>query len=742
LGIKSSGRRADLPLVRPRAAFDRPGPRSPAALGRPGSFLSQIGRARLLLPAGRSLPEAAWWGRHRALLAVLWLHGFALFALAVARGYGFGHSVVDGVVVVAIALLATLTTRARGYSKVSSGLVAVGLLTSSAMVVHLSAGTIEGHFHFFVVMSLLLLYEDWVLFLLAIAYVLLHHGVLGALDPTSVYNHPGAIDHPWRWAAIHALFVAAASAANITAWRLNERLRAGARAAKRRAEESERRFRSAFADAPIGVGFTALDGRWTRVNATLCAMTGRDGAELRDTTFHAITHDGDRAAADEALRRLLAREVATSQLEMRFVRPSGEAVSALVSISLADDTAGSPSHFICQMQDITERKALEEQLRASQKMEAIGQLAGGIAHDFNNLLTAITGHSTLARARVNGDAELARRIEAIRQASDRAASLTEQLLAFSRRQVLQPRIVELNGVVAETEVLLRRLIGEHIEIRTELAPRLPLVEADPNRLAQVVLNLAVNARDAMPGGGVLTIRTVDLGEGSDGQHRVMLAVVDTGCGMPEMVRARAFEPFFTTKEVGKGTGLGLSTVYGIVSQTGGEISVASEVGRGTTFRVYLPATVGVPPEREDAVHENDAGGGERILVVEDEPGVRAIVREVLEDQGYVVEEAAEPLAALELFEEDRAFDLLVSDVVMPGMNGVQLAGRLLERRPGLRVLLMSGYPSHGGVDLASLGAAFLQKPFGTDALVRKVRGVLDQRSAQAPAEPLEVAGSA
>jgi CheY-like chemotaxis protein len=300
--------------------------------------------------------------------------------------------------------------------------------------------------------------------------------------------------------------------------------------------------------------------------------------------------------------------------------------------------------------------------------------------------------------------------------------------------------VNFRETVGEAIFSVQDAIGDKpLAIEQRIDARFPKIRTDLTKISQILFLLLDNAVKFTPRGRIEIAARVTEG-------RLHCEIRDTGIGICPDDRQYIFDEFYQLAEPSArryhGAGLGLTLVRDLLLLLGGEISVASEVGRGTTFRVYLPATVGVPPEREDAVHENDAGGGERILVVEDEPGVRAIVREVLEDQGYVVEEAAEPLAALELFEEDRAFDLLVSDVVMPGMNGVQLAGRLLERRPGLRVLLMSGYPSHGGVDLASLEAAFLQKPFGTDALVRKVRGVLDQRSAQAPAEPLEVAGSA
>ncbi len=387
--------------------------------------------------------------------------------------------------------------------------------------------------------------------------------------------------------------------------------------------------------------------------------------------------------------------------------------------------------------DVTEQRHLEEQFRQSQKMEAVGQLAGGIAHDFNNLLTAILGNTQLLlRELPPGDAKRGD-VEEIRKASERAASLTRQLLAYSRRQMLQPEVLNLNGVVAEMDKMLRRLIGEHIALVTVLAPDLGQVRADPNQIEQVIVNLAVNAGDAMPERGKLTIETanVDLDEtyaqthlGSEPGPYAMLAVTDTGVGMDASVRAHLFEPFFTTKEVGRGTGLGLATVYGIVKQSGGYISVYSEVGHGSSFKIYLPriATSSGPaitPQRG-----RPARGTETVLVVEDEPAVLTLSRRALEAQGYVVLAASEPAAALRVVERHGGtIHLLITDVVMPGMSGRELADKLAAQRPGIRVLYMSGYPGDAVVQHGSLpaGSAFLPKPFSPDSLARKVRDVLD-----------------
>jgi two-component system, cell cycle sensor histidine kinase and response regulator CckA len=380
---------------------------------------------------------------------------------------------------------------------------------------------------------------------------------------------------------------------------------------------------------------------------------------------------------------------------------------------------------------------LGEQLRQAQKMEAIGQLAGGIAHDFNNLLTAIGGYSEMSIRQLQAEDPLRHNLEEIKKAGDRAAALTRQLLAFSRKQVLQPKVLDLNSIVSEMEKMLRRLIGEDLELGTALDPELGSIKADPGQIEQVIMNLAVNARDAMPAGGKLTIETenVTLNEGYAEQHLavapgayVMLAVTDTGTGMDEKTKTRIFEPFFTTKEVGKGTGLGLSTVYGIVKQSGGNISLHSEVGRGTTFKIYLPLIdEGAPEYKRSPEPEESLKGSETILLAEDEEIVRNLLRDVLKRYGYQVLEATNGGAAFLICERyEGAIHLLLTDVIMPEMSGRDLENRLRQLRPEMKVLYMSGYMDdsivqHGIIDSA---IPFLQKPFTTEALARKVRAVL------------------
>src|SRR5438874_2301315 len=372
----------------------------------------------------------------------------------------------------------------------------------------------------------------------------------------------------------------------------------------------------------------------------------------------------------------------------------------------------------------------EEQLRQAQKMEAVGRLAGGIAHDFNNLLTVITSYGDLLLEDLAPDDPRRDDVDQIRKAAEGAAALTRQLLAFSRQQVLEPKVLDLRAILAGTEKLLRRLIGADVHLATSLAPDLGAVKADPGQLEQIIINLAVNARDAMPGGGRLTIEATGMEEveGRPGRW-VMLAVSDTGNGMDEQTKARIFEPFFTTKESGKGTGLGLATVYGIVKQAGGFIWVDSEPGGGTTFKVYLPR-VDEPAEPADArpAPAEVRGGTETVLVVEDAASVRMVTRQVLERHGYTILEAPNGDTALRLAAKHHGpIDLLLTDVVMPGLSGRQLAEQLVRLRPSMKVLYVSGYGENAVVHHGILesGVAYLQKPFTPETLARRVRDTLD-----------------
>ena len=392
--------------------------------------------------------------------------------------------------------------------------------------------------------------------------------------------------------------------------------------------------------------------------------------------------------------------------------------------------------------DVTDRKAAEMQMHQAQKMESIGRLAAGIAHDFNNILTVINGVAELAGSEL-GDGPLRDDIAAIRQAAMRATGLTRQLLAFSRQQVLKPEVLRLNAVVEEVEGLLCRVLGEDIRVEVRLDPDVRSVLADPGQIHQVILNLAINSRDAMPQGGVLSIetRSVIVSEAgarrhpglSPGRYSV-LVLTDTGAGMDAATRQRLFEPFFTTKAPGKGTGLGLATVHGIVKQSGGEIEVESEAGSGTTFTIYLPESESAAEHHGDAPVASAAHGAECLLIVDDDAGVRAMTRRVLERQGYHVIQADDGAEALALMEQcGDTVDLLLTDVVMPGMSGIDLARRLREARPSLRVLFISGY-SEDAVDRHGvLGESmkFLAKPYSVSGLLQEVREALDSAAAEA-----------
>ncbi|MBI5576818.1 MAG: PAS domain S-box protein [Deltaproteobacteria bacterium] len=409
-------------------------------------------------------------------------------------------------------------------------------------------------------------------------------------------------------------------------------------------------------------------------------------------------------------------------------------------ISPVRDDAGRLMNFVAVKRDVTEERKMEEQLRQAQKIEAVGRLAGGVAHDFNNLLTAITGYSELAFARTAEGDPVHGYVKEIRDVAGRAAGLTRQLLAFSRRQILQPRIIDLNAVVRDIDRMLRRLIGEDIDLFTSLDPDLRLTKADPGQIGQVIMNLAVNARDAMPTGGKLTIETANVyideayARGHATMHPgayVMIAVSDTGVGMDQETLSRIFEPFFTTKEKGKGTGLGLSTVYGIVKQSGGHIWVYSEPGRGTTFKTYLPSveeTADVPepaPEPKELIQ-----GTETVLLAEDEEAVRMLALEILVMNGYTVLAAGDGEEALRTSARyEGKIDLMLCDVVMPGMSGADLSRKIALSRPDMKVLFMSGYTDNAIVHRGVLdpGTAFIEKPFSPDALARKVRAVLDAK---------------
>ncbi len=513
------------------------------------------------------------------------------------------------------------------------------------------------------------------------------------------------------------------------------------RAADAALRESEERFREMAENLDEVLWMS--DPRTSRilyVSPAYEKIWGRTCQSLyeRPLSFVEGIHPDDRAGMRAALERQGA--YGSFQQEYRVVRPDGSVRWIWDRSFPVRNKAGELVRVVGIAQDISERKGLEEQLRQAQKMEAVGQLAGGVAHDFNNLLTIITGHSQLLLQDFDSSSPVRSKIELIRATADRAAALTRQLLAFSRKQILEPAVLDLTAVVTGLTSMLQRVIGEDVEFAIVPGMGAGRILADQGQLEQVLMNLVVNARDAMPHGGRLTIQTarVEIDRAFTARHPevvpgvyAMLAVSDTGSGMNPEVQARIFEPFFTTKEVGKGSGLGLSTVYGIVRQHEGCITVESELGRGSTFRVYLSRVADAIEASVPVATPTEAPRGvETLLVVEDEAEVRALVRDALAMTGYKVLEAADGRAALRIAEEEAGhIHLLVTDVVMPGLNGAQVADRLKASHPETRVLYMSGYTDdrigHHGV--LTPGTILLSKPFTPDALARKVREALDAR---------------
>jgi signal transduction histidine kinase/ActR/RegA family two-component response regulator len=523
--------------------------------------------------------------------------------------------------------------------------VAIGQMLMSALLIHLTAGRIETHFHVFGSLAILAFYRDWRVLISATVVVYVDHLLRGAFWPQSVY---GTSTASYLRSFEHAGWVC------------------------------------------FEVAFLII-----------------------------------------SIRKSLSEMLLMAERQARL-----ESLKAGIEQTVAERTAD-------LTREIAERRQAEERLRQSQKMEAVGRLAGGVAHDFNNLLTVIDGYCELSMAKLDRPQVLRKSLGEIQKASLRAGALTRQLLAFSRKQVLQPRVLHLNEVVLGMATMLRRLIGEDIELSTNFDASLGRVRADPGQIEQVIMNMAVNARDAMPRGGKLTISTTNVGIDQKSQFRnrtlepgsyAMLAISDNGVGMSEQVRGHLFEPFFTTKGVGKGTGLGLATCYGIICQSGGDIRVYSEPNSGTTFKIYLPRTDAAPEAAVILEPEVLPKGSESILVVEDERAVRELAVIILRERGYQVREACNAIEALELIKKSGAFDLVLTDVIMPQMSGKELCDQIKSRDPAARILLMSGYTDdalahHGVLDE---GLSFLEKPFSPSRLARKVREVLDAAPAPGP----------
>jgi two-component system cell cycle sensor histidine kinase/response regulator CckA len=503
--------------------------------------------------------------------------------------------------------------------------------------------------------------------------------------------------------------------------------------------DNEERTSFALAAARMGVWeieFASNRMTWSDTMAPLFGLTP-DAVPKTTGDFFRLIHPDDRRAAEESVERAIAGE-RDYVVEFRAIWPDASAHWVHGRAQASYDADGKPLRLLGIAMDIDERKSLEDQLRQSQKLEAIGQLAGGVAHDFNNVLTVILGFSELLMERLCPDDPGCADLLEIKKAGARATGLTRQLLAFSRKQILQPKVLDVNALIGGMEPMLRQLIVEHVELTVSLTAQAALIKMDPTQLEQILVNLAVNAADAMPRGGKLTIETANVTLDEHYQQRhlpvtpgdyVMLAVRDTGVGMDEATSRRIFEPFFTTKDIGKGTGLGLATVYGIVKQSGGDIWVSSEPGRGTTFKIYLPhVPAGAPSSMERSSEPGGASrGSETVLLVEDDEAVRLLARVTLERIGYRVLQAGNPKEAARLAAEFAGpIHLLLSDVIMPESEGPPLLDRLVRVRPAVRVLYMSGYAGEAVRHVLLVeGTPFLQKPFTPHALSQKVREVLD-----------------
>jgi PAS domain S-box-containing protein len=483
------------------------------------------------------------------------------------------------------------------------------------------------------------------------------------------------------------------------------------------------------------IAVVTADGKRLYNSPSYQKLLGYSLEELEKTSAYEQIHPDDIAAVTAAAQEARTTGVGR-RLEYRVRHKSGEWRVLESTASPVRNAAGAVEKLVIVNRDITERRELEQQLVLSQRLEAVGKLSGGIAHDFNNLLGVIIGYSEALQQSIDPENPLREAIDEIQKAGQRAATLTQQLLAFSRKQVLEPKILDLNSIVEDMRKMLRRLIGEDIELNFNMPADLGRVKADRGQLEQVILNLAVNARDAMPHGGELEIETANaqLGEKDVLRYRyvipgryIVLKVSDTGVGMDAKTKSHIFEPFFTTKEKGKGTGLGLATVYGIVKQSGGYIWLESEPGQGTTFRIFLARAEGVEEEAPPAEPVKRGDGPRTILLVEDEPSLRKLTHRTLKDMGYTVLEATDAAQAIDVARNtDAPIDLLLTDVIMPGMSGGDLAKKLSPENPHMRVLFMSGY-TDGAIEIrGSLppGMTVLRKPFTRDVLLRTVEGAL------------------
>ena len=498
---------------------------------------------------------------------------------------------------------------------------------------------------------------------------------------------------------------------------------------------SEAGFRSLVHNAPYGILRTKPDGRVVQANPAMVRMLGY--ASEQEMLALNMARDVYRRPEERAeATAWTGKQDSVHGVELEWRRKDGSMFAVRCDTHVVMDSEGFLEFLETFVEDVTERREMELQLRQGQKMEAIGRLAGGIAHDFNNLLGVISGYAELVSEQIDAEGEVHNSVEQIRKAAERASALTRQLLAFSRQQVLETRILDLNSIVEDMVKMLPRLLGEDVELQASLDPGLGAVKADQGQVEQVLLNLAVNARDAMPGGGKLAIKTGRVRFDSEvalkhpsmtpGDY-VLLSVSDTGMGMDKQTQAHIFEPFFTTKERGRGTGLGLATVYGFVKQIGGYVWVESEPGIGTTFEIYLPVACEETPQKGPVAASTASGRGEgTVLLVEDEESLRTLTRSILEQGGYTVIEACNGMEAIEIAKKASSpIHLLLTDMVMPGMNGRAVAEKVEELHPGIRVAFMSGYTGFTTREAASLNGIIIAKPFTRNILLQKLSEALE-----------------
>ena len=677
------------------------------------------------------------------LMICQWLFGIAIALWVSPRTWLGTQSQIHLHVWAAIVLGGLITSVPVLFGLMQSGttltrhVIAVGQVLMSALLIHLTGGRIETHFHVFGSLAILAFYRDWKVLVSASLVVTVDHLLRGIFWPESVYGVLGAsifrsFEHG-GWVVFEVVFLIISIRKSQSEMRLVADRQARLEFSKdeieqkvaertadltrenldrRAAEEGLRKSQSQLAVAQQiarleSWEFDIVENKyaWSEETQRLYGRRPGDLANSMEGCMERV-HPDDR----ERVRKLMAESLRTRQpftCVHRAILPDGTERIMQGRGEVLLNERGEPIKLFGVVQDITDAKRAEEaltrseeQLRQSQKMEAVGRLAGGVAHDFNNLLTVIGGYCEMSLQTMTGTNPLQRNIVEIQKASERASSLTGQLLAFSRKQVLQPRVLELNDVVHGMEKMLRRLIGEDIELSISFDLDLGCIEADPGQLEQVIMNLAVNARDAMPRGGKLTISTANVAIDQKSSFRnrtldvgqyVMLAISDNGMGMTDEVKTHLFEPFFTTKGLGKGTGLGLATCYGIICQSGGDIRVYSEPNQGTVFKIYLPRTDAKPALVPSLEPEMLPGGAESILVVEDDAAVRRLAVTVLRGRGYMIQECNNAFEALALLRKNVHFDLVLTDVIMPRMSGKELSDQIKQQFPQTKVLLMSGY---------------------------------------------------